>query len=254
MENKVLAKVGNTEITALDMEKVIAAMPGGRGQEQFNNPTARKQLLDEMVNREMIYLNAVDEKLEENPEFKKLMDEAKHNLLQQFAIDTLIKDIKVEENESQEYYEKNQEMFKSPEEVRASHILIADEEEARKVADDVKAGKDFAEAAKEHSICPSKERGGDLGFFSRGKMVPAFEEAAFALEVGEISHLVKSDFGYHIIKVENKKVPQTKSFEEVKGQIDDYLLRQKRTIRYADKVKVLKEQYDVELNEDAFKA
>lgn len=249
MENKILAKVEGQEITTEDMNKVIAAMPAG-SKEQLANPETKKQLLQEMVNREMLFLDAEKQNYEETDEFKKLMAEARHNLLQQFAIDKLMADVKVDEAEVKDYYEKNAAMFKSPEEVRASHILVADEEEARKVADEIKAGKDFAEAAKEYSTCPSKERGGDLGFFSRGKMVPEFEEAAFGLEVGEISHLVKTDFGYHIIKVENKKTSGSKPYEEVKGQIEQYLFRQKTTLKYTEKVSELQKEYSVELHED----
>lgn len=250
MENKILAKVGNQEITMLDMQRVMASMPQGPQQQQLQSAEGRKQLLTEMVNREMLYLDAVDQNLEQEEAFKKMMDDARHNLLQQYAIDKVMADVKVEENEAKEYYEKNQDMFKTEEEVRARHILVAEEEEARKVADEIKAGKDFEEAAKEYSTCPSKERGGDLGFFSRGKMVPEFEEAAFGLEVGELSHLVKTQFGYHIIKTENKKAPSVKKFEEVKGQIEQYLFRQKTTLRYVEKVNSLKGKYEVELHED----
>lgn len=89
--------------------------------------------------------------------------------------------------------------------VKASHILVKTESEARKILEDLKKGADFAKLAKEKSQCPSKKRGGNLGWFGRGKMVPEFEKAAFSLKKGELSDIVKTQFGYHIIKVTNTK-------------------------------------------------
>lgn len=89
--------------------------------------------------------------------------------------------------------------------VRASHILVATREAANKVAYEVKNGKDFAEVAKQNSTCPSRESGGDLGFFGKGQMVKEFEDVAFAMEAGEISEPVQTQFGYHIIKVTGKE-------------------------------------------------
>lgn len=131
-------------------------------------------------------------------------------------------DITVSDQEVKDYFEKNKEMFEltSPE-IRASHILVATEEEANKVLDELKAGADFAELAKKYSLDSSKENGGDLGFFGEGVMVEEFEKAAFALKIGEISKPVKTDFGYHIIKVTDKRTELT--FDDVKDYIKSNL-------------------------------
>jgi parvulin-like peptidyl-prolyl isomerase len=89
--------------------------------------------------------------------------------------------------------------------VRASHILVKKQSDAKKIMEDLKKGSSFSELAKTHSQCPSRKRGGDLGWFGRGKMVPEFEKAAFSLKKGEISDLVKTQFGYHIIRVTDTK-------------------------------------------------
>lgn len=89
--------------------------------------------------------------------------------------------------------------------VKASHILVKKRSEAEKILEELKKGASFAELAKNHSECPSKKRGGDLGWFGRGKMVPEFEKAAFSLKKGELSDIVKTQFGYHIIKVTDTK-------------------------------------------------
>ena len=89
--------------------------------------------------------------------------------------------------------------------IRASHILVSTLEEAEKVLSEIKSGGDFGELAKKYSKCPSKENGGDLGYFEKGQMVKEFEDAAFSLNEGEISGIVKTEFGYHIIKLTGKK-------------------------------------------------
>jgi peptidyl-prolyl cis-trans isomerase C len=140
-----------------------------------------------------------------------------------------------------DFYVKNPAAFQQGERVKASHILVrvqanadaGEREKARAKAAgilaDVKAGKDFAALAKEHSDDPgSGSQGGDLGYFQRGQMVPPFEEAAFALSVGQVSDLVPSDFGYHIIRVTDRQPGRTQPLAEVQSDIEEYLLGQNR--------------------------
>ncbi len=118
------------------------------------------------------------------------------------------------------YFEKNISRYDTPEEIRASHILVADEETAQEILDQLHGGADFTELAKEHSIdTASAKEGGDLGWFSRGKMVKEFEEAAFALEVGEISGIVETQYGHHIIQLTDRKPAHTPSLDETKDQV-----------------------------------
>jgi peptidyl-prolyl cis-trans isomerase C len=144
-------------------------------------------------------------------------------------------EVNVTEEDARQYYSENQQQFDIPEQVRASHILIkpdtsdpnvepalakaAAKAKAEKLLKQIKDGADFSELAKANSDCPSSVRGGDLGYFSRGRMVPAFEEAAFALGVGRASDIVETNFGYHIIKVTDKKEAATKTFEEVRNDL-----------------------------------
>ncbi|MFC1534895.1 SurA N-terminal domain-containing protein [Thermodesulfobacteriota bacterium] len=144
--------------------------------------------------------------------------------------------LKLEEKEIKEFYEDNQEMFKQEKQVNARHILFrlapdASEDEQKKVKDKAlsvlekaRAGQDFSELAKEYSEGPTKDRGGDLGSFPRGQMVKPFEDAVFKMKKNQISDLVKTSFGYHIIKVEDIKEEKTKDLEEVHGQISDILI------------------------------
>lgn len=137
-----------------------------------------------------------------------------------------MKEIDMGEDETRYYYDTHIDRFEHPESIHARHILLKDEEEAKLVLKKAKRGADFAKLAGEYSTGPTKDTGGDLGYFERGKMVPEFENAAFILEVGETSDIVKTQFGYHVIKVEDKRQPYTEEFEDVKEKIKNILLKE----------------------------
>jgi peptidyl-prolyl cis-trans isomerase C len=122
-------------------------------------------------------------------------------------------------------YEDASKQITGEQEVHARHILVETEDEAKAVADELKKGADFADLAKKKSKDPGASDGGDLGFFTKEQMVPEFSSVAFALEPGKISDPVKSQFGWHIIKVEEKRNRKAPEFEQVKGQIETYVTR-----------------------------
>ncbi|SCG84296.1 peptidyl-prolyl cis-trans isomerase C [Proteiniborus sp. DW1] len=172
------------------------------------------------------------------------LDDIKKNITTNTQIKRLLEpSISISEEEMQEYFEANKEEFEQKEQVKASHILVETEEEAKEIKEKLSTGEDFAELAKEYSTDEgSKVSGGDLGYFGRGQMVPSFEEAAFSLEIDAISEPVKSDFGYHIIKVEDKKEAKEANYEESKDKIKDMLLDSKIPQAY-------QEWYQEKLNE-----
>ncbi len=133
--------------------------------------------------------------------------------------------VEVTDDKVKEYYEQNKQYMGTPEQVRASHILVASEKEAEDILKELKQGADFATLAKEKSTDPgSKENGGDLNFFGRGQMVPEFEEAAFALKKGELSGIVKTMHGFHIIKLTDRKEAETPTYEEKKDELKEQLV------------------------------
>jgi len=160
-------------------------------------------------------------------------------VISNFIQQTIVSKVSVTEDESKKFYDENGDKFKQEETVKASHILIgvdakasdadkkAAKEKAEKLRKEIAAGADFATVAKSNSTCPSSQQGGDLGFFGKGQMVPAFEKAAFAMKKGDVSEVVETQFGYHIIKVTDKKSASTVAFKEAKPRIDDYLKGQK---------------------------
>ena len=160
-------------------------------------------------------------------------------LITTFIETTFVSKAAVSELEIRAFYDKNIDKFKQDDAVKASHILIGSDssasaddkkkarEKAEKLKKDMTAGADFAVLAKENSTCPSAQQGGDLGFFGKGQMVPAFEKVAFALKPGEISDVVETQFGYHLIKLTEKKPAVTTDLKDVKAKIEDYLKGQK---------------------------
>ena len=136
------------------------------------------------------------------------------------------------------------EELKLEETVHAKHILVDDEDKCQEILEKI-IGEEttFEDAAKEFSTCPSKEKGGDLGAFGRGQMVKEFEDAAFAAEVGHVVGPVKTQFGYHLIKVEDKKDAETSVYEDVADTIKNIILQQKRNDVYGNKIAELKEKY-----------
>jgi len=160
-------------------------------------------------------------------------------LISRFVETAFVSKTVVTEAETRSFYDKNSDKFKQDEKVKASHILIgvdsaasADDkiiarEKADKLRKELAGGADFAALAKGNSTCPSSQQGGDLGFFGKGQMVPAFEKAAFALKPGEISDVVETQFGYHIIKLTERQPAMTTDFKNVKAKIEEYLKGQK---------------------------
>jgi peptidyl-prolyl cis-trans isomerase C len=160
-------------------------------------------------------------------------------VISNFVEKTILPKVTVTEEEARKFYDQNPDKFTKPETVKASHILLsvdqkatAEEkkkarENAEKLRKELAAGADFAALAKANSSDPSSQQGGDLGYFGKGQMVPAFETAAFALKPGEISEVVETQFGYHIIKLTEKKAAEKVEFKEARPRIEEYLKNQK---------------------------
>jgi foldase protein PrsA len=159
------------------------------------------------------------------------------------------KDVTVEEEELRTYYEENKDKYTEPEQVKARHILVEDEETAKSILKKLETGEDFAEIAKEESAdSGSKDKGGDLGFFERGVMDASFEEAAFSLGIGEISAPVKTMFGYHIIRVEDKKPERLAPFEEVRDDVRKQVIKQKSKLT-SEVLSDLKDAAQIKIND-----
>lgn len=246
-ENKVLATVNGKEITEQEVHTFINGL-GPQVAMQFQSPDGIKKVVDELANQEVMYLDAIENKLDEEETFKAELEKVKEFVLKQYSINKLLSNISATEGEVSKFYEDNKEQFKMPESARASHILVEEEEKAKEIVDEINGGLSFEDAARKYSICPSKDNGGDLGEFTKGKMVPEFEEVAFSIEEGKLSEPVKTQFGYHIIKVQYKKEASTRTLEEVKDQISQQIVAMKQQEKYLNKTEELRNKYEVKIN------
>lgn len=244
--NNVLATVGNVEITKENLKFVMQQLDHNTIN-KFDPQHINEEILQHLINQELFLLNALDTNLDKDEYFIKELEVIKANALKQYAIKNFLETVTLADEEIQQYYNNNEEQFFSPDSVLASHILFTDEATSAQINEELNSGLSFEELASKYSICPSKENGGDLGWFTRGKMVKEFEDAAFKLEVGEISSPVKTQFGYHLIKLVDKKSGAKRTFEEVKDQISKFLLSKKQEESFIKKAESLKEKYPVKI-------
>lgn len=238
----IVATVGNINITEAELEAFIKTLPQEQ-QMYAQNPQFRQQCIDQLVAMNLFSMLGEEEKLDETEEFERIIANARREILAQLAMKKLFAAVEVTEEDCKAFYEQNPQFFQQGETVSAKHILVKEEAECIEVLESIKGGEAFEDAAKRVSTCPSKERGGDLGAFSRGQMVPEFENAAFDAEIGALVGPVKTQFGYHLIKVENKQEATVVPFEQVAPQISMSLQQQKQGEAYGAKVEELKAKY-----------
>lgn len=246
MDNKILANVGGIAITNAEIDEFLAGL-GQRGQ-AYNTPEGRAAILNQVVANKLLLLDARKNLLEMEPEFKAQLAKFKENLLVSYATEKAIASVTVSDKEVEDYYNANSERFMGDEAVSASHILVATEEEAREIYGRIASGEStFEEEALAHSTCPSKANGGNLGEFGRGQMVPEFDRAVFAMEVGEItSEPVQTQFGYHLIKLNEKKEAAITPLADIQNELKMALLDEKKHQAYESKINQLKILFPVD--------
>lgn len=239
MENgRILASVAGNPITEEDVARFIAAL-GERGN-AYNTPEGHKVVLEELIANRLFLADAKKNLLEYEDGFKKRLAQIKDRLLVDYAMEKALGKITVSDADVKKYYDEHAAEMVGGESVNASHILVADEETALAILARIRAGEiTFEDAAKENSSCPSGREGGMLGDFGRGQMVPEFEEACFSMEIGAISEPVKTQFGYHLIRLNGKNAAEAIPFERIKEELRRRLLAEKQEAAYRSKVNQL---------------
>ncbi len=248
-----LAKVGNVQITQADFEREIKTLPDF-AQKMFENSSGKEKFLDELVKKEILYQEAVKKGFDKDPGYLKKVEDFKKITLVGVLLEKEIEaKATVSEKDTKDYYEKHKEEFTPVSQIKASHILVKTEQEAKDIGEKLKKGEDFAKIAKKSSIdTASAKNGGDLGFFSKGQMVPEFEAAAVKLKKGEVSEPVHTQFGYHIIKLTDKKLGQPVEFDKVKNIISQHLVAEKQKEAFDSYMDALRKNYKVDINKEAF--
>ncbi|MCL5022808.1 MAG: peptidylprolyl isomerase [Nitrospirae bacterium] len=250
-----VAKVGSVTITAEDVNRELKGLPE-QVQKMFEGPGGADRFVDELVKKETLYQEAKKKGFENNPEYQKKVEDFKKLTLISLMLEKEIEDkAKVDDKDVKDYYEKHKAELTTGNQMRASHILVKTEDEAKKILDQLKKGGDFARIAREKSIdSGSAKNGGDLGFFSKGQMVPEFEKAVFSLKEGEIAGPVKTQFGYHIIKVTGKKEGKVVEFDKVKDLLAQKVAAEKQKEAFDSFLDGLRKSYPVEKNKEAIAA
>jgi len=268
-DGKVIAEFDGVKITDKYLKTYIDEM-NPYLKSRYNTPEKKEELLTKIIEGELIARKALKEGAMSDPA---LLTKIKSTVARYYSSTKMKTDIevalKISEDDMKKYFEENRDKFNQPEKVKASHILVKVDEkknkdEAKKMAEKVlkeaKAGakdpKKFTELVKKYSEDEgSKRRGGDLGYFERteegGKMVKPFSDAAFTLkEVGDISDLVETEFGYHIIKLTGKKEKVEKSFDDVKKNIENTMKTEKRKDSFTDMLEKIKKEMGYKFNKE----
>jgi peptidyl-prolyl cis-trans isomerase C len=242
--NPVLAKVNGSEIRQSDL--ALAEEELGPSLAQMDPATKKDNVLSFLIDMKIVAKAAEDKKVENSEDFKKRLAFTRNRLLMDSLLASEGKAATTDEA-MKKVYEDASKQITGEQEVHARHILVETEDEAKAVKAELDKGADFAELAKKKSKDPGASDGGDLGFFTKDQMVPEFSAVAFTLEPGKISDPVKSQFGWHIIKVEEKRNRKAPDFEQVRGQIETYVARKAQ----ADYVAKLRETAKVERMDQA---
>lgn len=252
MASDILATVDGKNVTKQDAQQFVRATAPGNNYEQLT-PEQQKMITDRLVERVLFIKAAKKEGVEKTGEFKTNLEKLKEELLVSLWMKAQMENAIVSDSEAKEFYEDNKDKFKMPETVRARHILVKDEAGAKALIAQMKTLKDealktkFIELAKSKSTGPTGPKGGDLGSFTKGQMVPEFDAAVFELKEGEITVVpVKTQFGYHVIFLEEKKAASPVPYEQVKDKIIQTLKQKQFQTKLTEVAKELKSKAKVE--------
>ena len=248
-EDKALVTVADKSITIKDFKNKLSKLPKHYQAVAEKN---KKNLLDDMIVESLFLEDAVRKGIDKDKEVKDVLVEARKKIIIAKFIKTEVDDkVRVSEGEMRAFYEEHKDEFKMPEMWRASHILVASEGEAKDVLSELSKGKLFEDIARAKSIDATSSRGGDVGYFRKGQVVPEFENACLSLRVGQTSAIVHTQFGYHIIKLTDKKDEALEPYENAKPKIENALRLKKRNELFDKLVVSLKEKYRVRVEDDA---
>ncbi|HOQ76589.1 MAG TPA: peptidylprolyl isomerase [Thermoclostridium sp.] len=256
--NQTVAKVGNQSITKDELYNRLV--------EYYGEQTLDSMIIEKIVDMELEKANVTVTDAELQEEMNNVIESyggLDYVLMQLEASGMTIEDLEKDvlsylktmklleprlvatEEEIAQFFESNKSYFEQPEQVQASHILVDDEETAIEVKQKLDEGADFTQLAAQYSKDSSATYGGQLGYFGRGEMVKEFEDAAFSMEVGEISDPVKTSFGYHIIKVTDKKEAKAANLEDARAEIEEIIKNQKVSSEYSAWLNEKKTEYNV---------
>jgi peptidyl-prolyl cis-trans isomerase C len=247
--DKVLARFDGTTITERDFLKKAEGLPRALQNVAMKR---KKELIEDMVAEHFLLREAERQRLNKDPDVQDLIRVAQKKITIAKLVEKEIdRKISILPDEVSQYYEFHQDEFMTPLLFRASHILVKTEEEAVAVKEALDQGADFEETARQKSIDTTAVRGGDLGYFQKGQFVSEFEEAALQMKKGEIRGPVKSQFGYHVIRLNDRVEPRLRDFRSVKNRVEERLMNERRAKMFKEFVEKLKGNTRVEIDDKA---
>ncbi len=242
----VVARIGERVITTAELKGRLHKLPDKYRELVSAN---MKKYLDEFVVDELLYQEALRRGLQRNKDVIEIIEEAKKKILiAKLLKDNVDDEVTVSDEEAMEYYQKHPEEFRTPEIFRASHIMVRTPEEADQAMEMIKSGVDFAVVAKEKSVDTSAGNGGDVGYFVAGQIDPDFERECVKLSPGGVSGIIRTRYGYHIIKLTEKKASGIESFDEVKERIRHNLAALEKKKTFNDLVDELKKESKIQID------
>ncbi len=245
----ILASFGEQTITLGEFIQIWEEFP-----EDYKLQLDKSMVLDQIISEKLLIREAKNIGLEEDRDVLEQIKKITEQILVQSLIEIeILNKVKINDEEVLEYYEQNKDSFTEKEQVHLYNILLETEEEAQDVLERLKAGKDFSEIAIEKSTGPSAVQGGDLEYLSKGTIIPEIEDVVFALELEKLSEIIKTDFGFHILKITDKKPETVKTLEEVKEDIIEILLPTKHREAFENLLEELKGKAEIEINEELLK-
>jgi len=248
-----VAQVGESRITQEELrDELVGERKSGDTAKVLESFTleGRERILKVLILRRLFAEEARKRGMEGDPEVRRAMARAVNEVLADSLVRSEVERLDLTDSALFKYYKANEGVFSTGARVRARHIVVATEKEAEEALKEVQEGKDFSRVASERNIDASRKKGGELGWVSRGVMVKPFDDELFSLGTGEVSPIVKTSFGFHIIKAEEIEAPKVRPFDTVKAEVrkrmvDEHIQRLRQEIE---------KQVPVQINEDVLKA
>lgn len=245
----IFASIGDTKITVSDFNERVSNLPA-RYQELVRR--RKSAYILELINDTLLYQEALRNNLHKDREVQKVVEEARKKIL----IARLLKDrvddtITISDEEIKIFYDANADKYMTAEIMRVSHILVPSREEAKNILAELKGGENFEDLARAKSVDPTAQQGGDIGYFPKGQLMSEFEDACGRLDIDEISNVVKTKLGYHVIKLTDRKKPKQRPIEQVSDNIRAQIYTTKRQEIFNELLDRLRKETVIEVNEEA---
>ena len=247
-EDKVIAKIGDYTITVKDLNERISNLP-----EKYREVvrSRKEEYLKDLIKDTLLFQEAVRKDIDRDKEVQNLIEEAKKKIIvARLLQDEVDNNVVITDEDIELFYTANKDKYMTPEVMRVSHILVLSKDDAYDILEEINSGVNFEDLARAKSVDPTAQRAGDIGYFPKGQLLPEFEEACALLNIGEISGIVQTTLGYHIIKLTDRKPPQVRLLSTVKEDVKARLRVLEKKRLFNKLLEDIEERTTIEINEE----